>query len=126
MQNTKFSRQRETLLSVLRDTKVHPNADWIYETVRKEIPNISLGTVYRNLSKLSADGVIKKLDVGNGSVHFDGDISPHAHFICSSCGAITDIFNDYSAALRNDVQNSTGARVDACCVIFEGVCKDCI
>lgn len=126
MQNTKYSRQRETLLSVLRDTKVHPNADWIYETVRKEIPNISLGTVYRNLSRLSEDGIIKKLDVGNGSVHFDGDISPHAHLICSCCGSITDIFNDYSAELKNDVENMTGARINACSVIFEGVCKDCI
>lgn len=125
MTNTKYSRQREVLLSVLRGTTCHPNADWIYTQARQEIPNISLGTVYRNLSKLAADGVILKLEVGDGSEHYDGDISPHAHFYCRTCRRISDIFVDYGQRLRDEVQSRSGDRVKGCTVLFDGICREC-
>ena len=86
-----YSRQREAILSVLSSTKTHPTADWIYEETRKIIPNISLGTVYRNLSDLSASGEILKITVGDGKEHYDFDTSPHLHLICKLCGSITDV-----------------------------------
>ena len=95
----KFSRQREAVKKVLMSTKTHPTAAWIYERVREEIPNISLGTVYRNLSGLAEDGTIKKLSFGDASVHFDGDVSGHSHFYCEHCGEITDIWLDQSKLL---------------------------
>lgn len=94
-----YSRQREAVLNVLCSTTSHPTAAWIYEKVREEIPNISLGTVYRNLSGLAEDGTIKKLSFGDSSVHFDGDISVHSHFYCEHCGEITDIWLDQSKLL---------------------------
>lgn len=94
-----YSRQREAVLNVLCSTKSHPTAAWIYEQVRQQIPNISLGTVYRNLSGLAEDGTIKKLSFGDASVHFDGDISVHSHFYCEHCGEITDIRLDQSKLL---------------------------
>ncbi len=94
-----YSRQREAVLNVLCSTTSHPTAAWIYEKVREEIPNISLGTVYRNLSGLSEDGTIRKLSFGDSSVHFDGDISVHSHFYCEHCGEITDIWIDQSTLL---------------------------
>ena len=126
MQNTKHSRQRDLLIQILRSTKCHPDADWIYEKAREQIPNISLGTVYRNLSKLSADGTILKLDVGTGSDHFDGDISPHAHLLCSGCGKIIDIFTDYTPLLKDDASKKSGACVDECSVLFKGNCAECL
>ena len=125
MQTTKYSRQRETLLEVLRSTTCHPDADWIYLKTREHIPNISLGTVYRNLSKLSADGTIRKIEVGEGAVHFDGDISAHAHLVCKTCGKILDIFTDYTEMLRNDAEEKTDALVNECSVIFHGTCCEC-
>lgn len=125
MQTTKYSRQREALLEVLKGTKCHPNADWIYEKVREIIPNISLGTVYRNLSKLSTDGVIQKIEVGGGSVHFDADISPHAHLVCTQCEKILDIYTDYSLVLKSDAEEKTGAKVCRCSVVFGGLCETC-
>ncbi len=125
MQNTKHSRQRDLLLDILKNTKCHPDADWIYAKAREKIPNISLGTVYRNLSKLSSDGTILKLDVGTGSDHFDGDTSPHSHLICTGCGKIIDIFSDYTPMLKGDAQEKSGASVSECSVLFKGNCSDC-
>ena len=85
-----YSKQREAILTVLRQTDTHPTANWIYEQVREIIPNISLGTVYRNLSELSLNGDILSLHVGDGFEHFDYDTSPHAHLHCKACGCIAD------------------------------------
>ena len=85
-----YSRQREAIINVLRSTDTHPTAGWIYEKVREEIPNISLGTVYRNLSALSEAGEILSINVGDGYEHFDGDISPHLHLYCRECEKIFD------------------------------------
>lgn len=125
MQTTKYSRQRETLLEILRSTTCHPDADWIYARAREKIPNISLGTVYRNLAKLSADGTIRKIEVGESAVHFDGDISPHSHLVCGDCGKILDIFTDYAAMLKGDAEEKTNALVNDCSVIFYGMCCEC-
>lgn len=94
-----YSRQREAVLRALCSTTSHPTATWIYEQVRQEIPNISLGTVYRNLSGLCEDGRIRKLSFGDASDHFDGDITVHSHFYCETCGEITDVWIDQSKLL---------------------------
>lgn len=125
MQNIKYSHQREVLLDVLKNTKSHPNADWIYEKARQEIPNISLGTVYRNLSFLHTSGIIQKIDVGDGSDRFDADISPHAHFVCTTCGNIIDIYTDYLKYLKPDIEKQNNFKVNGCSVVFHGVCSDC-
>lgn len=91
MNTSKRSRQREAILEVLQNTRAHPTADRIYEEVRKNIPNISLGTVYRNLAKLSDENIIIKVGFGSGIEHFDGNPRPHYHVMCTECGAIEDI-----------------------------------
>ena len=125
MQATKHSRQRDLLIDILRNTKCHPDADWIYTRAREQMPNISLGTVYRNLSKLSDDGVILKLDVGRGGYHFDGDTSPHSHLLCDGCGCIIDIFNDYTPVLKPDAESKSDAEITHCTVLFKGKCAGC-
>ena len=96
-----YSRQRETILQVLHSTDTHPTASAVYNEVRKVIPNISLGTVYRNLAALSEEGVILSLSVGDGYEHFDGNSAPHAHLHCKRCGKIYD--GTFSGRLINGI-----------------------
>ena len=86
-----YSKQREAVLKVLSGTKSHPDAAWVYEETRKLIPNISLGTVYRNLAKLKSDGEIVSVGVYDGFERFDADVSEHLHFYCKGCQRILDI-----------------------------------
>lgn len=118
-----YSKQREAILEVLRSTDTHPTANWIYEKVREKIPNISLGTVYRNLSGLTADGTILQIEVGDGFEHFDGDISPHLHLYCRECGKIYDqrLNGDYIA----DTAKESGFTADTTIYVAYGICKNC-
>jgi Fe2+ or Zn2+ uptake regulation protein len=120
-----FSRQREAVLTALCSTKSHPTAAWIYEQARKTLPNISLGTVYRNLSVLEREGIIRKISVGDASEHFDGDISSHSHFYCKQCEEITDIPFDSTDACRK-VEQEIGGCVEVATYTFTGVCKKCL
>ena len=86
----RYSHQRKVIQKVVKSTKSHPNADWVYKRTRKLIPDVSLGTVYRNLNQLVANGSINT--VQDGSVtRYDGNIKPHHHLKCNECGEITDI-----------------------------------
>ena len=81
----KYSKQREALLTLLRSTRSHPSADWLYENLRKEFPNISLGTVYRNLAQLAENGDILKISTSANKEHFDGFVHRHFHCVCNKC-----------------------------------------
>ncbi len=118
-----YSRQREAILNVLRSTNTHPTADWIYGETRKIIPNISLGTVYRNLAELKKSGEILSIDVGDGKEHFDGDISPHLHLSCKECSSITDVplaFDPFDSMIKDF---SFNAKTPV--YLVYGYCKSC-
>ena len=87
----KYSRQREMIKDFLCTRKDHPTADVVYTNVRQQYPNISLGTVYRNLTLLSDMGEIQRLHLGDGVDHFDADTSPHNHFVCKQSGCVQDL-----------------------------------
>ena len=87
----KRSRQREMIKSFLMGRKDHPTADVIYSNLKQQDPNLSLGTVYRNLTLLSDMGEILRLRVGDGVDHFDADTSEHYHFVCTECGGVIDL-----------------------------------
>ena len=91
MKTLKYSRQRESIKTCLMNRTDHPTADALYLSIREEFPNISLGTVYRNLNLLVELGEIISFTCGDGSVHFDYTTSPHYHFVCKSCGHIIDL-----------------------------------
>ena len=118
-----YSRQREAIINALRSTDIHPTAGWVYERVREVIPNISLGTVYRNLDQLSKSGEILSISVGDGYEHFDGNSSPHAHLHCRQCGRIADapLKNDFLAAAALE----SGFIPDTSVYIVYGVCAEC-
>ncbi len=118
-----YSRQREAILSVLSSTKSHPTADWIYEETRKIIPNISLGTVYRNLSELSRSGEILSINVGDGKEHFDFDVSPHIHLSCRCCGNIIDAVPNTNPF--EDLQKKYGFTPETSVYVVYGYCEKC-
>ena len=117
----RYSKQREALIQLLRSTTSHPDAEWLYTGLRKEFPNISLGTVYRNLRQLSDSGEILELSDGATS-HFDGDISPHYHMKCTCCRGIFDIPKD---AVSLTVKTEDGFRIDGISLMLNGICRNC-
>lgn len=86
----RYSWQREAILSVLRSTEEHPTAEWIHQQIQAVIPNISLGTVYRNLQQLVEAGLIQAHQFGTGKMRYDANQNDHAHFICEQCGRVED------------------------------------
>ncbi|MBE6750318.1 MAG: transcriptional repressor [Ruminococcaceae bacterium] len=118
-----YSRQREAILNVLRSTDTHPTANWIYNEVRKTLPNISLGTVYRNLSALSEAGEIITVNVGDGFDHFDGDISPHLHLHCRNCNSLIDARLNSNPILA--AANEQGFTPEASVYVVYGICEKC-
>lgn len=125
MNASKHSKQRDAILEVLYSTKAHPTADAIYEEVRKKIPNISLGTVYRNLAKLSEDNTIIKVNAGTGGEHFDGNPAPHYHVVCTQCGAIDDIDADPLEEVNLWAAKNFKGEIYKHSTIFFGKCERC-
>lgn len=119
-----YSRQREEILRVLRQLKTHPDAKEIYYEVKKTIPNISLGTVYRNLAELTKEGYAVSIDGDGTCARFDGDTSVHAHLCCEKCGKITDICVTDDFLLTVATQN--GFSVTNRSYAVHGICKNCL
>ncbi len=123
---TKYSRQREAIKEYLTQTKDHPTADTVYMNIRNQLPNISLGTVYRNLNLLAELGDIIKIDCQDGSVRFDGDTKPHYHFVCKECGRIADIKME-SIDHINVIANALfGGKIEGHVTYFYGKCAECL
>lgn len=118
-----YSRQREAILEVLRSTDTHPTAAAVYERVRQKLPNISLGTVYRNLADLKKNGDILGISVGDGYEHFDGDVAPHIHLHCRCCGDIADLELQSDPAAEYSRQH--GFTPENGVYVLYGVCSAC-
>ena len=119
------SRQREAILEVLRNTDEHPDASVIYERVRKLIPNISLGTVYRNLAVMADERDILRLSANSASVHYDGNTHPHYHVVCERCGRIDDIFTDFTKEVDKFAKKAYKGKIEEHSLIFYGLCEEC-
>ena len=91
MKRENFSRKREAILQKIRGSHIHPTAEWVYQELKNEYPDLSLGTVYRNLTRFKEDGTIRSRGVINGQEHFDGELYAHDHFLCMECGQILDL-----------------------------------
>ena len=122
----KHFRKRDAILSCLRATTEHPGAEWIYEHVRKEMPDISLATVYRNLSYFKEQGTIVSLGTVKGVERFDGNTAPHVHFICTGCGKVVDLPQiSVPEELNQAASRQSGGRVESCQLSFTGLCGEC-
>lgn len=121
---TKRSLQREMIKQNLLLRYDHPTADMVYQSIREELPNISLGTVYRNLRFLVDQGDALSLKLGDGREHFDGHVEPHYHFICTKCGAVEDIFMDELNICEEAAKHCSGD-IKGHSTYFYGLCKSC-
>lgn len=120
----KYSRQRAAIIDFLSTRKDHPTAETVHASVREAFPNISLGTVYRNLSLLAELGEIQKLSVSDGPDRFDYIAAPHCHFYCRACDSMIDIdlcIDD----LEVRANEAFAGRIERSSVQFTGLCPDC-
>ncbi len=117
----KHFRKRSAILACLQQTKTHPSAEMLYAMVKKDHPDISLATVYRNLALFRQQGLVVSLGTVNGVERFDGNVMEHAHFICRRCGIVQDL-----PAISLDPPELRGARVESCSLCFSGLCRDCL
>ncbi len=120
----KRSRKRDAILACVRSTTAHPTADWVYARLKPEIPDLSLGTVYRNLNLLADAGEILSIKTPGGS-RFDRTVEPHAHIICTSCSRVIDVPLPFDAQLDAKASEQIGWHVTSHYTIFEGLCPDC-
>ena len=126
MANLKYSRQREAIKDYLSSVTTHPTADTVYMHIKEEFPNISLGTVYRNLNLLVELGEIRKLSCGDGTYHFDYDTSPHYHYVCRQCGRVMDIPMEATKELETAAKEFVPGTIDDHTVFFYGMCDECL
>ena len=122
----KHFRKRDAILTCVRSTTAHPSADWVFEHVKEQVPDISLATVYRNLALFKEQGLIQSLGTVKGVERFDGNTEPHVHFICTGCGAVVDLPQiSVPEELNDAVSRSSGGRVDSCQLSFTGLGGEC-
>lgn len=126
MASLKYSRQREAIKSFLAQNHIHPTADTVYMNIRETFPNISLGTVYRNLSLLSEIGEIQKISMNDGADRFDARTEPHDHFVCRKCHCVLDICLDDNTELTTAAQQHFDGKIYSHSTLFYGCCKDCL
>ncbi|GAV26287.1 transcriptional repressor [Carboxydothermus islandicus] len=122
---TRMTRQKKVIMDILKNTKTHPTADWVYEQARRIIPDISLGTVYRNLRQLTQSGEILELNYGSSYSRFDGNPVPHYHFVCENCGRVYDVDMPILEKIEKEVEEKTGFSVKNHRLEFYGVCGNC-
>lgn len=120
----KKSRQREAIIRFLKSTNSHPTAEAVYEEVRREIPNVGLATIYRNLRLLSESGQIRAFTTSNGETRYDGNTRDHGHFRCDSCGTILDIDEPFYSRIEEAAKQS-GLEVTHRYLELGGLCVQC-
>ncbi len=124
MEGTRKTSQMLKILEYLKSTKSHPTAEEVYQEVRKELPAISLATVYRNLNKMAEQGMISKMQFGS-EARYDADICCHQHCICRKCGRIIDVFHKEISEFALKKAKSNEFHPECAAIIFKGVCKKC-
>ena len=118
--------QRRAVLEAVQRAPIHPDACWVYDQVRRRLPNISLGTVYRSLAVLRDAGLIQELPQAGGPTRYDANIEAHQHIVCSQCGRVADVEVGDLTALRELVARTAGfAEVVGERLEFYGRCSEC-
>lgn len=123
----RYSKKREAILKVLRETDAHPSAEWVFQQLKPIYPDLSLATVYRNLTAFRQEGIITSVGVVKGQERFDATVEPHTHFFCSECGGVIDL-NEIATPyeMSRAADEAYGVRVDRCQLTLEGKCRACL
>ena len=122
----KKSRKRQAILDVMRASYEHPSAETVYSALKPDYPELSLGTVYRNLTVLRDEGLIICVGTVAGQERYDARTAPHAHFACTRCRRVIDLeLPDTVTPLYGEIERSTGCRPAGHSVIVSGLCAGC-
>jgi Fur family ferric uptake transcriptional regulator len=124
--NMRLTTQRQIILEELGKVTSHPTANEVYDMVRKRLPRIGLGTVYRNLELMADSGIILKLEVGGTQKRFDATIEPHYHIRCSSCGKVDDIEMEVQEQINLAAKEVSNYKILGHHIEFTGICGDCL
>ena len=120
-------RKRNAILQGLREATTHPSAEELYTILKPRIPDLSLGTVYRNLNLFKEQGLAITVGTVKGVERFDGNTNPHVHFFCTDCGAVLDLPKmDVPQQLVSTAAGQIGGTVEQCQMTFTGLCRDCV
>ena len=127
MQSKKHFRKRDAILTCLQQSKAHPSAETIFTQLKPQIPDLSMGTVYRNLSLFKQQGLAASIATVNGTERFDGNTAPHVHFLCTACDAVIDLEEmAVPETLSAAAQSCSGGSVQSCSLSFTGLCRECL
>ena len=119
--------KRNAILAYLQDKVTHPSAETIYTDLKQTIPDLSMATVYRNLTKFRQEGLVQCVATVKGVDRYDANTHPHVHFICRHCNSVIDLHAMHVPdTLSSQAAQITGGKVDSCCLSFTGLCRDCI
>jgi Fur family peroxide stress response transcriptional regulator len=122
----KHSKKRDAILEVIKSTKTHPGAQWVYERLKPAIADLSLATVYRNLGQFKEKGILASLGVVKGEERFDAAAFPHPHAVCTRCGKVEDLPEEVQAELMAEFNiKIPGFVIDKRNTMFYGLCNDC-
>lgn len=122
----RYSKKREAILAAIRGTSCHPSAEWVYRQLKPRHPDLSLGTVYRNLAFFLERGQVKSVGVVQGQERFDAVVTPHSHFVCNCCGSVLDLPGiQPEEALGRAVSQQYGLSVERHELTFYGLCTGC-
>ncbi len=121
----RMTRQRSVILDTLLSMRCHPTADELYAVVRRQLPSVSLGTIYRNLDVLARSGQVRKLESGGTQARFDAELEPHHHVRCGACGRVDDVAITHETRVTRPEQSRHGFSITGYRIEYEGLCPDC-
>ena len=123
---SKTFRKRNAILECLQSTTEHPSAEMVHQMLQAEHPDISLATVYRNLTHFKNQGQIMSVATVKGVERFDANTNAHVHFICSNCDAVIDLHQiPMPRSQDGEIQRSSGCKVESCQLTYVGLCGNC-
>ena len=123
----RYSKKREAILAALQGTNCHPSAEWLYRQLKPRHPDLSLGTVYRNLAFFQERGMVQSVGVVQGQERFDAIVAPHSHFVCECCGTVLDLPGICpEGELEQAVSRQYGVVVERRELTFFGRCPECV
>lgn len=124
--SAKQFRKRNAILQYLQCTKAHPSAETVYADLKQQIPDLSMGTVYRNLNLFCQQGLASVIATVRGVERFDANTDPHVHFICTDCDSVTDLMQmEIPESLCAQAASHSGGKVEQCSLSFTGRCCQC-
>lgn len=126
----KYSKQREIILESLQNRKDHPTAESLYIDLKRQMPELGIATVYRNLTELCEQGIVKKIKAKVGPDRYDGNIKPHIHFECKQCGKLIDIYLNEKqekqiSSIKVEVSEAEEIQCDSSEIYLIGICQEC-